>query len=230
VKAGESVAILGPTGSGKSTLIYLIPRFYDVTSGSIKLDGRDIRDYRLEFLRRHVGVVLQDVFLFSITMRENIAFGRPDATMEEVVEAAKAAQADDFISALPKGYETVIGERGLTLSGGQRQRIAIARTLLMNPKILIFDDSTSFVDAETEAAIQRALDRLLEGRTTFIITHRLSTIKKVDRIVILDKGRIAEVGTHKELLRKKGIYARIYETQFAQVEKLSLTEETRGGG
>jgi ATP-binding cassette subfamily B protein len=229
VKAGESVAILGATGSGKTSLIYLIPRFYDVTSGSIKLDCRDVRDYKLESLRRQVGVVLQDVFLFSITMRENIAFGRPTATMEEVVEAAKAAQADDFISALPNGYETIIGERGLTLSGGQRQRIAIARTLLINPRILIFDDSTSFVDAETEAAIQRALDRLLEGRTTFIITHRLSTIKKVNRIVILDKGRIAEIGTHKELLRKKGIYAKIYETQFAPVEKLSQTDEARGG-
>jgi ABC-type multidrug transport system fused ATPase/permease subunit len=229
VKAGESVAILGPTGSGKSSIIYLIPRFYDVTSGSITLDGRDIRDYELESLRRQVGVVLQDIFLFSSTIRDNIAFGRPYATMEEVVEAAKAAQADDFISALPKRYETIVGERGVTLSGGQRQRIAIARTLLVNPKILIFDDSTSFVDAETEGAIQRALDRLLEGRTTFIITHRMSTIKKVDRIVILDKGRIAEVGTHEELLRKKGIYARIYETQFAEVEKPPMTEEVRGG-
>ncbi|MFH0896813.1 MAG: ABC transporter ATP-binding protein [Candidatus Bathyarchaeota archaeon] len=229
VKAGESVAILGPTGSGKSTFIYLIPRFYDVTSGSITLDGRDVRDYKLEFLRRQVGVVLQDVFLFSLTMRENIAFGRPDATLEEVIEAAKAAQAHDFISAMPKGYDTVIGERGVTLSGGQRQRIAIARTLLMNPKILIFDDSTSFVDADTEAAIQSALDRLLEGRTTFIVTHRLSTIKRANRIVILDKGRIAEVGTHEELLRKKGIYTRIYETQFAEADKLPRPKQIHGG-
>ena len=229
VKAGESVAILGPTGSGKSTLIYLIPRFYDPTSGRIILDGRDIRDIKLESLRRNIGIVLQDIFLFSSTIKENIAFGRPDATMEEIIEAAEAAQAHEFISALPKGYDTMVGERGITLSGGQRQRVAIARTLLINPKILIFDDSTSFVDTETEAAIQKALDRLLEGRTTFIITHRISTIKRVDKIVVLDKGRVVEVGTHEELLKKRGVYSRIYETQFTQAEKLLAEEPIRGG-
>jgi len=228
VNRGESIAILGPTGSGKSTLVYLIPRFYDVTSGRITLDDKDVRDYTLESLRSQIGIVLQDIFLFSSSIKENIAFGRPEASMDDIVEAAKAAQAHDFIVALPKGYDTMVGERGITLSGGQRQRIAIARTLLTDPRLLILDDSTSFIDAETEASIQKALDRLLQGRTSFIITHRLSTIRKVDRLVVLDKGRISEVGSHEELLKNGGTYSRIYETQFAEVERLSAQSNERG--
>ena len=227
VNRGESIAILGPTGSGKSTLVYLIPRFYDVTSGRITLDDRDVRDYTLESLRSQIGIVLQDIFLFSSSIKENIAFGRPEASMDDIVKAAKAAQAHDFISALPKGYETTVGERGLTLSGGQRQRIAIARTLLTDPRLLILDDSTSYVDAETEASIQEALDSLLQGRTSFIITHRLSTIRRVDKLVVLDRGKISEVGTHEELLKKGGTYSRIYETQFAEVERLSAQSNER---
>lgn len=233
VKAGETVAILGPTGSGKTTLIYLIARFYDPTSGKITLDGRDIREIKLESLRKNVGIVLQDVFLFSSTIRDNIAFGKPGATMEEIAQAAKAAQAHEFIMALPKGYETVIGERGVTLSGGQRQRIAIARTLLVDPKVLIFDDSTSFVDAETEASIQKALDKLLENRTTFIITHRLSPIRRADRIVVLNRGRVAEIGTHEQLFKAGGVYAEIYRTQFAPTERISTEHQPQvevGGG
>jgi len=232
VKAGETVAILGPTGSGKTTLIYLIARFYDPTSGKITLDGRDIREIKLESLRKNVGIVLQDVFLFSSTIRDNIAFGKPGATMEEIAQAAKAAQAHEFIMALPKGYETVIGERGVTLSGGQRQRIAIARTLLVDPKVLIFDDSTSFVDAETEASIQKALDKLLENRTTFIITHRLSPIRRADRIVVLNRGRVAEIGTHEQLFKAGGVYAEIYRTQFAPTGRIATEHQphVEGGG
>ena len=230
VKAGETVAILGPTGSGKTTLIYLIARFYDPTSGKITLDGRDIREIKLESLRKNVGIVLQDVFLFSSTIRDNIAFGKPGATMEEIAQAAKAAQAHEFIMALPKGYETVIGERGVTLSGGQRQRIAIARTLLVDPKVLIFDDSTSFVDAETEASIQKALDKLLENRTTFIITHRLSPIRRADRIVVLNRGRVAEIGTHEQLFKAGGVYAEIYRTQFAPTERIATEHQPQVEG
>jgi ABC-type multidrug transport system fused ATPase/permease subunit len=230
VKAGETVAILGPTGSGKTTLIYLIPRFYDPSSGKITLDGLDIRDIKLESLRKNVGIVLQDVFLFASTIRDNIAFGKPDATMAEIAQAAKAAQAHEFIMALPKGYETAIGERGVTLSGGQRQRIAIARTLLIDPKVLIFDDSTSFVDAETEASIQKALDKLLENRTTFIITHRLSPIRRADRIIVLNKGRVAQIGTHEQLLKAGGVYAEIYRTQFAPAEGIATEHQPQVGG
>jgi len=230
VREGETIAILGATGSGKSSLIYLIPRFYDVTHGNITIDNHDIRDISLNSLRKQIGIVLQDIFLFSTTIQDNIAFGKPNTTMEEIIRAAKLAQAHDFIMSFPKGYDTVVGERGITLSGGQKQRIAIARTLLMNPKILIMDDSTSFVDTRTEQAIQEALSILLKERTTFIITQRLSTIKNADTIIVLDNGKIIEEGTHEELLTLDGIYSQIYNTQFAlQEEILVSAAETKGG-
>ena len=213
---GESIAILGATGSGKSSLIYLIPRFYDVTGGSITIDGVDVREFKLSALRRQIGVVLQDVFLFSGTIKENIAFGKPDATIDEVVQAAKMARIHEFIESLPAGYETLVGERGVTLSGGQKQRLTIARALLINPKILIMDDSLSFVDAKTEQEIQSAIQEAARTRTTLIIAQRFSTIKNADKLMVLDNGTIVEFGTHKELLAKNGFYKRIYETQFLE--------------
>jgi len=218
VRPGEMVALVGATGSGKSTIINLLPRFYDVTEGAILIDGVDIRQYRLESLRRQIGIVSQEPFLFGDTARENIAYARPDAPLEEVIEAAKAANIHDFIVSLPEGYETRIGERGVNLSGGQKQRVAIARALLMNPPILILDDSTSSVDTETEALIQKALVSLTESRTTFVIAQRLSTVKRADKIVVLDKGRIVECGRHEELLAKNGAYAEIYRLQFGVQE------------
>jgi len=214
VSPGEKIAILGATGSGKSSLIYLIPRFYDVDSGRILIDGIDVKKFRLSSLRKQVGVVLQDVFLFSGTIRDNIALGKPDASLEEVIEAAKTARIHDFIESLPSKYEAVVGERGVTLSGGQKQRITIARALIANPKILIMDDSLSFVDARTEQEIQSAVEEATKSRTTFIIAQRLSTIKNADRILVLDNGRIIEFGTHSELMAANGTYKRVYETQF----------------
>ena len=228
VKPGETIAILGPTGSGKSSLLWLIPRFYDVTEGRITIDGHDVRDLKLKSLREQIGIALQEVFLFSATLKENIAYGKPTATMEEIVAAAKAAQIDDFITSLPNGYDTIVGERGVTLSGGQKQRITIARTLLKDPKILIFDDTTSFVDTETEHKIQQAMEALLKERTAFIVTQRLSTIKNAHTIVVLKDGEIAEHGSHEELLAKNGIYASIYRTQFAPKEELVAKEVTGG--
>jgi ATP-binding cassette subfamily B protein len=219
-KPGEIIAILGATGSGKSTLIYLIPRFYDATKGRILIDGIDVRDVTLKSLRQEVGVVLQEVFLFTGTVRDNIAFGKPDATQEEVETVAKLAKAHEFIMSFPQGYNTMVGERGITLSGGQKQRIAIARTLITNPKILILDDSLSFVDAKTEQDIQQALKAVMKGRTSFVIAQRLSTIKNADRIMILENGRIAEMGTHEELVALNGIYKRIYETQFEALNEV----------
>ncbi len=212
-RPGEKIAILGATGTGKTSLIYLIPRFYDVDSGCIKIDGNDIRKFKVSSLRRQIGLVLQDVFLFSGTIKSNIAFGKDDATPEEVKAAARSARIDDFIEALPEQYDTKVGERGITLSGGQKQRLTIARALLTNPKILILDDSLSFVDAKTEKAIQEAIDEALKGRTCFIIAQRLSTIKNADRIMVLDGGCIVEFGTHSELMDKGRIYRKIYETQ-----------------
>ncbi|MEM2088193.1 MAG: ABC transporter ATP-binding protein [Thermoproteota archaeon] len=214
VNPGEKIAILGATGSGKSSLVYLIPRFYDVTSGSILIDGVDIRRFRLSSLRKQIGIVPQDVFLFSGTIKDNIVFGKPDASKEEVTKATELAEIRDFIEALPEGYDTFVGERGVTLSGGQRQRITIARAVLTNPKILIMDDSLSFVDSKTEREIQAAIEEVMKGRTTFIIAQRLSTIRNADRIMILDDGEIIEFGTHEELMARNGAYRKIYETQF----------------
>ncbi len=207
---GEVVALLGATGSGKSTIINLIPRFYDVTGGRIQVDGHDVRGVRLNSLRGQIGMVLQETILFAASIRENIAFGVDEATETEVIEAAKAAQAHDFIMAMPDGYETRVGERGATLSGGQKQRIAIARALLKNPRILLLDDATSSVDAETERLIQQALERLMEGRTSFIIAQRLSTVRMADKVLVLQDGQVAASGTHEELLRESGLYAEIY--------------------
>ena len=212
---GQTVAVLGTTGSGKSTLVNLIPRFYDVTGGAVRLDGNDVRDVTLSSLRSQIGIVLQETRLFSGTVRDNVAFGKPDASDEEVVAAAEAAQADEFIRGLRDGYETVIGERGIGLSGGQRQRIAIARALLIDPRLLILDDSTSAVDAETEAAIQETLDRLMreEHRTVFVIAQRVSTVRDADLILVLDEGSIAASGTHEELLRESELYNEILGSQ-----------------
>jgi ABC-type multidrug transport system fused ATPase/permease subunit len=225
VQPGEKIAILGATGSGKSSLIYLIPRFYDIQAGSIKIDGTDIRQFKLDSLRRQVGVVLQDVFLFSGTLKENIAFGKPDASMDEIVRAAKAARIHDFIESLPCGYDTPVGERGVTLSGGQKQRITIARALLTNPRILIMDDSLSFVDAKTEQEIQAAIEEATKTRTTLIIAQRFSTIKTAEKILVLENGSVAEFGTHDELIRNNGVYKKVYETQFIQ-KASPILEET----
>jgi ATP-binding cassette subfamily B multidrug efflux pump len=218
VEPNQVIALIGPTGSGKTSLVNLIPRFYDVTEGVLKVDGIDVREAELTSLRQQIGIVLQTSLLFSDTIRANIAYGRPDATMEDIVSAAKAAQAHDFILEMSDGYETEIGERGVTLSGGQRQRVAIARALLLDPKILILDDSTSSVDTQTERLIQQALDKLMEGRTTFIIAQRLSSVRRADLILVLDQGRIVESGTHDELLASDGLYREIYELQFRRQE------------
>jgi len=210
VAAGSTVALIGPTGCGKTTLTALIPRFYDVAAGRITVDGADVRDVTLDSLRADVGIVSQDTFLFSTTVAENIAYGTPDASPEEIVRAARQAQAHDFICDLPDGYETRVGERGLTLSGGQRQRIAIARALLMNPRILILDDATASVDATTEARIKLALREVMKGRTTLIIAHRLSTISLAEKIVVLEAGRIVAQGTHADLIEESEVYRQIH--------------------
>ncbi len=217
-RPGQVIALLGPTGSGKSTVVNLLPRFYDVTEGKITIDGVDVRDTTLESLRTNIGIVQQDVFLFIGTIRDNITYGKPDATKEEIEQAARAARIHDFISSLPYGYDEWVGVRGVTLSGGQKQRIAIARTILLNPRILIFDDSTSSVDAQTEYLIQQALNDLMEGRTTFVIAQRLRTIMRADQIVVLDQGRIVERGRHAELLQHEGLYRRIYDLELKDQE------------
>ncbi len=213
---GETVALLGSTGSGKTTIINLIPRFYDVSEGQLIIDGYDVRNVTIESLRRQIGIVLQETNLFTGTIRENIAFGRPDAGDEEILNAAKAAAAHDFIEGFPDGYETPVGERGTTLSGGQKQRIAIARALLLDPKILILDDSTSSVDVTTEVQIQHALDRLMEGRTSFVIAQRISTVVNADQIIVLDKGKVVATGKHAELMETSAIYADIYRSQLVE--------------
>lgn len=223
-KPGEKVALVGPTGSGKSTITNLLPRFYEQKVGQILVDGHDIRDVTQESLRSNVGAVLQDSFLFSTTIAENIAYGRRTASREEIIEAAKAAQAHDFIMRFPNGYDTAVGERGVTLSGGQKQRIAIARTLLTDPAILILDDATSSVDTETEHLISLALQKLMEGRTTFIIAQRLLTVKNADKILVLDDGAIVERGTHDELLAQKGLYREIYDLQLKDQDELAAAD------
>jgi ATP-binding cassette subfamily B multidrug efflux pump len=225
VHPNQLIALIGPTGSGKTSLVNLIPRFYDVTSGAVLVDGHDVRNLDLVNLRRQIGIVLQTSLLFSESMRENIAYGRPDASEEEILAAAKAAQAHEFISQLPEGYQTVVGERGITLSGGQRQRVAIARALLMDPRILILDDSLSSVDTQTEKLIQEALDKLMKGRTTFVIAHRLSTVRRADLIVVMNGGRIVQTGRHEELLRQGGLYHEIYELQLK--DGLRVAEEMK---
>lgn len=236
VEPNQVIALIGPTGSGKSSLVSLIPRFYDASQGSVRVDGYDVRQVELQSLRRQIGIVLQTSLLFSATVAENIAFGRPDASQTEIEAAAQAAQAHEFIMELPEGYQTLVGEKGVTLSGGQRQRVAIARALLLDPRILILDDSTSSVDTETERLIQRALERLMEGRTTFVIAHRLSTVRRADHIIVLEGGCIVERGTHRQLLAQDGLYREIYELQlkdqeefYEQMEQVALirSESTR---
>ncbi|GAC1640981.1 MAG: ABC transporter ATP-binding protein [Ktedonobacteraceae bacterium] len=216
---GQVTAILGPTGSGKSSILHLLPRFYDVKEGRVLVDGNDVRDVTQASLRRQIGLVLQDVFLFNATIRENIAYGVMGATDEQVVEAAKSARIHDFILTLPNGYNTWVGERGVTLSGGQKQRVAIARTLLLNPAILVLDDSTSSVDMETEYLIQQALEAVMRGRTTFVVASRLRTIKNADQIIVLDRGRIVERGNHASLLKLNGPYSRLYDLQLREQEE-----------
>src|SRR5690606_9833292 len=213
VEPGEMIGLVGHSGSGKSTLVNLILRFQDPVTGAIRLDGTDIRDLGVADYRRHIGLVLQESFLFFGTVAENIAYGRPGATRAEIVAAARAAHAHDFILRLPQGYDSLVGERGQSLSGGERQRIAIARALLIDPRILILDEATASVDTETEQEIQRALDNLVKGRTTIAIAHRLSTLRQADRLVVLDRGRIVEQGEHEDLLARRGPYFRLHEAQ-----------------
>lgn len=224
VQPGQTVALMGPTGSGKSSVISLIPRFYDPVEGRVLVDGIDVRDLTLDSLRASIGIVLQEPFLFSATIAQNIAYGRPDASNEEIIAAAKLARAHDFIAGFPDGYNTRVGERGVTLSGGQKQRVAIARALLYDPRILILDDSTSSVDTETEHLIQQALQTLMQGRTTFVIAQRLLTLKSADQILVLDHGRIVQRGTHDQLLAQGGLYREIYDLQLRDQEEFLALE------
>jgi subfamily B ATP-binding cassette protein MsbA len=218
VKAGEILALVGSSGSGKSTLVSLIPRFFDVTSGNITIDGHDLRDVSLNSIRSQIGVVTQETVLFNESLRNNIAYGQPSVSQTAIESAARAALAHDFIMELPAGYDTVIGEKGVRLSGGERQRIAIARALLKNAPILILDEATSALDSESEALVQSALQNLISGRTVVVIAHRLSTVRRADRIVVIENGAIADIGTHEELVQKLGTYRRLYDLQFIDLE------------
>ncbi len=222
IPQGSVVALLGAPGSGKSTVVNLLPRFYDPTDGRVLIDGEDIRDFTLESLRRNVGIVQQDVFIFGATIRDNIGYGAAAATMDDVVKVAKAAQLHDHIASLPDGYDTWVGERGVTLSGGQRQRLSIARTILIDPPVLVLDDSTSSVDVETERQIHQAMKEVMRGRTTFVIAHRLSTVREADIIMVLDNGQVAEQGGHEELMSKGGMYREIYELQLKPQEEVLM--------
>jgi len=224
VEAGEVLAVVGSSGAGKSTLVNLIPRFFDVTSGQLAIDGHDVRDVTLSSLRSQIGVVTQEVVLFNDTLRNNIAYGQPGVAQKTVVEAAQAALAHDFITELPAGYDTVIGERGVRLSGGERQRIAIARAILKNAPILILDEATSSLDSESEASVQSALHNLMVGRTVLVIAHRLSTVRRADRIVVIEDGRISDIGSHEELMNKLGTYRRLYDLQFVDLDSPKMSE------
>jgi subfamily B ATP-binding cassette protein MsbA len=228
IRKGEVVAFVGPSGAGKSTLVQLVPRFHDPTSGTVRIDGRDIREVRQASLRRLIGLVTQDVFLFDASVRANIAYGRSDVPLERVREAARAAFADEFVMALPEGYDTVVGEAGVRLSGGQKQRIAIARALLKDPPILILDEATSALDVESERSVQSALENLMKDRTTLVVAHRLSTIRRADRIVVLDGGRVVEVGNHAELLARDGLYARLHRLHSFEGEGAATGEGREG--
>ncbi|MFX1477440.1 MAG: ABC transporter ATP-binding protein [Promethearchaeota archaeon] len=227
VPSGKKIAIIGTTGSGKSTIINLIPRFYDVSDGSIKIDSVDVRDYNITELRHNIAIVSQDTFLFDKTIKENITYGKADATMEEVIEAAKSANIHEFILELPKGYQSMVGERGTRLSGGQKQRLSIARAIILKPKILVFDDSTSSVDVETEYKIQNALERIMKNTTTFIITQRISSIRNANEILVLDKGRIVGYGTHENLIEKNVLYRQIYETLYRKQKVLTVEQKLK---
>ena len=223
IEAGEMIGLVGKSGAGKTTLVNLVCRFWDVNQGTVALDSQDVRTLRLEDIRSQIGVVLQEPFLFNASIADNIRYSKPDATFEEVVAAARAANAHEFILGKPDGYDTRVGERGNRLSSGEKQRVSIARAILRNPRLLILDEATSSVDTETEKAIQEALARLVKGRTTLAIAHRLSTLRNADRLIVLEDGKVAEMGTHEELIEKRGVYARLVELQ-AEVSKMKAVD------